>query len=60
MDEQNASVEPKTRLWPVDLKRGRELRVKADSVIRLKNSGESVTLFVESETRPTFGRDDSN
>jgi len=59
MDEKRA-VEPKTRLWPVDLKRGRELRVKADSVIRLKNSEESVTLFIESETRPTFGRDESN
>ena len=59
MEEQNASVEPKTRLWPVEIRRGRELRIKADSVIRLKNSEESVTLFVESESRPTFGRDES-
>jgi hypothetical protein len=57
--EKQEAVEPILRTWPVEITPGRELRLDKPATIRLPMGSESVTIYVQSERKPKFRRDES-
>jgi len=55
--ESQPAVEPKQ--WPIEIRAGRELRLDTPAVIRLPKGVKSATIYVQSDRKPTFARDET-
>ena len=54
-------AEPAVELkqWPIEIRAGRELRLDTPAVIRLPKGVKSATIYVQSDRKPTFARDET-